>query len=57
MLMENHGAIAIGEDLLRAFDCMELLERAAQMSHLVGSIENSHELSEERIKPIIDMRG
>jgi L-fuculose-phosphate aldolase len=57
MLMENHGAIATGVDLLRAFDCMELLERAAQMSYLVDSIQNSHELTEERIKPIIDMRG
>lgn len=56
MLMENHGAIAVGKDLLRAFDCMELLERAAMMSLAVNNIENSHELDEERIKAIIAMR-
>lgn len=56
MLMENHGAIAVGQDLLRAFDCMELLERAAQMSYIVNSIKDSHELSEDKIKEIIAMR-
>lgn len=56
MLMENHGAIAVGATLLRAFDCMELLERAAQMSLAVASIPNSHELTKERIDTIIKMR-
>ena len=56
MLMENHGAIAVGATLLRAFDCMELLERAAQMSLAVASIPNSHELTQERIDTIIKMR-
>jgi L-fuculose-phosphate aldolase len=32
MLMQNHGAIALGTTLLRAFDKMDLLERAAQMT-------------------------
>lgn len=32
MLMQNHGAIALSTTLLKAFDKMDLLERAAQMT-------------------------
>ena len=32
LLLENHGAVALGKSLLEAFDKMELLERAAQMT-------------------------
>mgnify|MGYP001027094501 FL=1 len=32
LLLENHGAVTLGKSLLEAFDKMELLERAAQMT-------------------------
>ena len=32
LLLENHGAVALGTSLLEAFDKIELLERAAQMT-------------------------
>ncbi len=32
MLLQNHGALALGKSLLTAFDKMDLLERAAQMT-------------------------
>lgn len=46
VLMENHGALALGHDLLRAFDCMELLERAAKMTLNCMQIKNSKSLTE-----------
>jgi L-fuculose-phosphate aldolase len=44
VLMKNHGALTVGNDLLQAFDRMEVLENAAKVniySHLLGSV---HEL-------------
>ena len=50
-LMENHGVITVGKDLLSAFDRMELLENAAKQtlwSHFVPcrrlSAEKLHEI-------------
>lgn len=56
LLMENHGAIAVGNDLLRAFDCMELLERAAQMTLNVLLIKHSKDLNEKQLEEIREMR-
>jgi len=56
LLMENHGAITVGNNLLRAFDCMELLERAAQMTLDVQLIKNSKCLDEEKLAQIRAMR-
>ena len=47
-LMENHGVITVGKDLLTAFDRMELLENAAKqtiMAHTIGA----NSLSEEQL--------
>ncbi|MDC7250739.1 MAG: class II aldolase/adducin family protein [Sphaerochaetaceae bacterium] len=56
LLMENHGAVAVGNDLLRAFDCMELLERAAVMNIIAKNIDGAKELNEEQLDAIIKMR-
>ncbi|MFA7119280.1 MAG: class II aldolase/adducin family protein, partial [Sphaerochaetaceae bacterium] len=56
LLMENHGAIAVGKDLLRAFDCMELLERAAVMTLDVMNIKGSKELDEKKLATLRAMR-
>jgi L-fuculose-phosphate aldolase len=56
LLMENHGAVAVGYDLLRAFDCMELLERAAMMNIITKNVTDSKELNDEQLQAIIDMR-
>jgi len=56
LLMENHGAVAVGKNLLRAFDCMELLERAAQMTLNVAYIKNSKSLDERKLAEIRAMR-
>lgn len=41
MLMQNHGAIALSTTLLKAFDKMDLLERAAQMTIIANQLQNA----------------
>jgi L-fuculose-phosphate aldolase len=36
IIMKNHGALTVGESLLQAFDRMEVLENAAQMTLING---------------------
>jgi len=57
LLMENHGAVAVGTELLNAFDRIELLERAALMTVITQGIKGSRELSSEQIAEIKEMRG
>jgi len=52
LLLQNHGAVAIGNSLLNAFDKMELLERAAQMQIICQSIPGSHPLSDKQIEEL-----
>ena len=37
--MENHGIIALGKDLLTAFDRMELLENAAKQTLMSYTVQ------------------
>lgn len=57
LLMENHGAVAVGTELLNAFDRIELLERAALMTLITQNIKESRGLSAEQIAEIKEMRG
>jgi len=57
LLMENHGAVAVGTELLTAFDRIELLERAALMTVITQGIKESHGLTPEQIAEIKEMRG
>ncbi|WP_428770807.1 class II aldolase/adducin family protein [Treponema sp. HNW] len=57
LLMENHGAVAVGTELLTAFDRIELLERAALMTLITQNIKESRGLSAEQIAEIKEMRG
>lgn len=51
-LLENHGAIAIGKDLLHAFDGLDLMERTAQISLFSQFIPGSHEMTKEQCDEI-----
>ncbi len=56
MLLQNHGALAVGSDVLTAYYRMETLELFAKISlnaHLLGGAE---ELSRENIDRLIGMR-
>jgi len=52
VLMENHGVITIGNNLLEAYDRMEVLEASAKMTFLTGLLGGGNELSEEELKSI-----
>lgn len=56
MLLQNHGALAVGADVLTAYYRMETLELFAKISlnaHLIGGAQ---ELSKENIDRLISMR-
>lgn len=56
MLLQNHGALAVGSDIITAYYRMESLELFAKISlnaHLIGGAE---ELSMENINRLIGMR-
>lgn len=55
LLMENHGALVMGKTLLSAFDAMDLLERAAMMTHITQTLPSSHELTEAQMEEIRKM--
>ena len=47
ILMENHGIIAVGENLLQAFNRIEVLESAAKMTIVTELMKSKKELSDE----------
>ena len=56
VLLQNHGALAVGADILTAYYRMETLELFAKISmnaHLLGGAK---EISQENIQRLISMR-
>jgi L-fuculose-phosphate aldolase len=60
LLLENHGIVALGKTLLEAFDKMELLERAAQMTVISATMEKKgysvSDLDENRCQELMRMK-
>jgi L-fuculose-phosphate aldolase len=52
LLLENHGILAVGKDLLQAFDKIEVLENAAKMTVIVEMMGKRSPLSSVRIEEI-----
>jgi L-fuculose-phosphate aldolase len=52
VMMGNHGTLAVGKNLLEAFDKTEVLEAAAKMTLLSGVIGSKKELETEMLKKI-----
>jgi L-fuculose-phosphate aldolase len=52
VLMENHGALTVGESLLQAYDRMEVLESAARITLLSKLLGNQKELDELQLTEI-----
>jgi len=55
-LLENHGALTVGRDLLSAFDRMEVLEQSAKLTYLSYSLKGGRDLNSERLAAIAAMR-
>ena len=57
MLLENHGALAVGSDVLTAFYRMESLELWAKITINAVILGGSFDISRDNIQKLIDLRG
>ena len=57
MLLENHGALAVGGDVVTAFYRMESLELWAKITINAVILGGSYDISRENIDKLIDLRG
>ncbi|WP_322169657.1 class II aldolase/adducin family protein [Acutalibacter caecimuris] len=57
MLLENHGALAVGSDVLTAFYRMESLELWAKITINAVILGGSYDISRENIQKLIGLRG
>ncbi|MDD3336749.1 MAG: class II aldolase/adducin family protein [Eubacteriales bacterium] len=57
MLLENHGALAVGSDVLTAFYRMESLELWAKITINAIILGGSYDISRENVQKLIDLRG
>ena len=52
ILLENHGVLAVGNNLLQAYDRLEVTEAAAKMTFITELMGERKELSESELKEI-----
>jgi L-fuculose-phosphate aldolase len=57
VLMANHGVLAVGSSLLKAFDRIEVLENAAKMTALTSLLDDKRELNNVQIQQLRDLFG
>jgi L-fuculose-phosphate aldolase len=55
ILMENHGVICLGQNLLMAFDRIEVLEVAAKMTLVTELLKGKKELNPQQLREIDDL--
>lgn len=52
VIMKNHGVLAVGENLLQAFDRIEVLENAAKMTLLTRLLSQKQELTNPQLNEL-----
>lgn len=57
ILLENHGIVCLGKDLLSAFDRMEVLEAAAKMTLITSLMGSASPLNNEQLNQIDHLMG
>lgn len=57
MLLENHGALTVGSDLLTAYYRMESLELWAKITINAVILGGTYDISRENIQKLIDLRS
>lgn len=57
IVMERHGAITLGKDLLQAYDRMEILEHGAQTLHLAQTLGTVNALPDDEIERLLTLGG
>ncbi|MDK2800506.1 MAG: L-fuculose-phosphate aldolase [Clostridiales bacterium] len=56
ILLENHGAITVGHDLINAYFKMETLEFFAKVSLVAKQLGSERELSPDRVEKLMEIR-
>lgn len=56
ILLANHGALTVGENLISAFYHMESLEQYAKISMNIKFLGGAEDLPQDRIEKLIDLR-
>jgi L-fuculose-phosphate aldolase len=57
VLLENHGALTWGKDLLHAYYLMESLEFTAKINWISRQLRGDRELSKENVAKLIDIKN
>ncbi|MBN1144930.1 MAG: class II aldolase/adducin family protein [Bacteroidales bacterium] len=57
ILLENHGIVCLGKDLLSAFDRLEVVEAAAKMTLITGLMDSVSPLNSEQLNQIDRLMG
>lgn len=57
IMMKNHGVVALGRTLLEAFDRLELIESAAQMTLITRQLEGVRRLDEAERRALDRLMG
>lgn len=57
ILLENHGIVCLGKDLLTAFDRMEVLEAAAKMTLITHWMDDTKPLNKKQLREIDNLMG
>jgi len=52
VIMKNHGVLAVGENLLQAFDRIEVLENAAKMTIMTHLLAQKMELTDSQLEEL-----
>ncbi len=52
LIMENHGVTAIGSEMIKAFDRIEVLENAAKMTFITQMMNEVRSLSDDQLEQI-----
>lgn len=53
-ILENHGTVTVGEDLIKAYYKTETLEYSAKITYLTKLLGKSYELPREEIEKLVD---
>ena len=54
ILLERHGALALGRDLFQAFDRMETLERVCQVAAVARTLGSCEPLPEAAVRKVVE---
>ncbi|MCW3807546.1 class II aldolase/adducin family protein [Plebeiibacterium marinum] len=52
LIMENHGVTAIGSEMIKAFDRIEVLENAAKMTFITHMMNEERALSDDQLEQL-----